>query len=110
LNEGSIRIGGLGPLTLPGLWWAGHDLKDGMTLAVEQINGTGGVLGKPLTLLFEDTQGRPQVGLAAVEKLLGGGVHVFIGEFHSIVADAIVESIQRSSLPFLCARPPRWTA
>jgi ABC-type branched-subunit amino acid transport system substrate-binding protein len=103
LNEGSIRIGGLGPLTLPGLWWAGHDLKDGMTLAVEQINGTGGVLGKPLTLLFEDTQGRPQVGLAAVEKLLGGGVHVFIGEFHSIVADAIVESIQRSSLPFLCA-------
>jgi ABC-type branched-subunit amino acid transport system substrate-binding protein len=74
-----------------------------MTLAVEQINGTGGVLGTPLTLLFEDTQGSPQAGLAAVEKLLGERVHVFAGEFHSIVADTIVEPIQRSSLPFLCA-------
>jgi ABC-type branched-subunit amino acid transport system substrate-binding protein len=103
MNERSIRIGGLGPLTLPGLWWAGHELKDGMTLAVEQINGTGGVLGRPLTLLFEDTQGRPQVGLTAIEKLLRERVHVFAGEFHSVVADAIVESIQRSSFPFLCA-------
>ena len=103
MNERSIRIGGLGPLTLPGLCWAGHELKNGMTLAVEQINGTGGVLGRPLTLLFEDTQGSPQAGLAAVEKLLGGNVHIFAGEFHSVVADAIVEPIQRSSLPFLCA-------
>ncbi|HEY6364124.1 MAG TPA: ABC transporter substrate-binding protein [Candidatus Binatia bacterium] len=103
MTERSIRIGGLGPLTLPGLWWAGHELKDGMTLAVEHINGSGGVLGRPLTLLFEDTQGRPEVGLAAVEKLLGERVHVFAGEFHSVVADNIVESIQRSSIPFLCA-------
>ena len=100
MNEQSIRIGGLGPLTLPGLSWAGHELKDGMTLAVEH---TGRVLGRPLTLLFEDTQGRPQVGLAAVEKLLGEHIHVFAGEFHSVVADAIVEPIQRSSLPFVCA-------
>jgi ABC-type branched-subunit amino acid transport system substrate-binding protein len=103
MTERSFRIGGLGPLTLPGLWWAGHELKDGMTLAVERINGTGGVLGRPLTLLFEDTQGRPEVGLAAVEKLLGEQVHSFAGEFHSVVADTVVESIQRSGLPFLCA-------
>jgi hypothetical protein len=74
-----------------------------MTLAVEQINGTGGVLGRPLTLLFEDTQGSPQAGLAAVGKLLRERVHVFAGEFHSVVADAIVEPVERSSLPFLCA-------
>ena len=103
MNEQSIRVGGLGPLTLPGLSWAGHELKDGMTLAVEQLNGTGGVVGRPLTLLFEDTQGRPQVGLAAVEKLFGERIHFFAGEFHSVVADAIVESIQRLGLPFLCA-------
>jgi ABC-type branched-subunit amino acid transport system substrate-binding protein len=103
MTDRSIRIGGLGPLTLPGLSWAGHELKHGMTLAVEQINGSGGVLGKPLTLLFEDTQGRPEVGVAAVEKLLGEQVHFFAGEFHSVVADAMVQSMQRSGLPFLCA-------
>jgi len=103
MTDRSIRIGGLGPLTLPGLSWAGHELKHGMTLAVERINGSGGVLGKPLTLLFEDTQGRPEVGVAAVEKLLGEQVHFFAGEFHSVVADAMVQSMQRSGLPFLCA-------
>lgn len=101
LNEQSIRIGELGPLTLPGLWWAGHKLKEGVTLAVEQINSRAGILGKPLILVFEDTQGKPQVGLAAVGKLLVERVRVFAGEFHSVLADAIVESIQRLCLPFL---------
>jgi len=103
VNEQSIRIGGLGPLTLPGLSWAGHELNDGMTLAVEHINDTGGVLGRPLALLFEDTQGRPQAGVAAVERLLEKRIHAFAGEFHSVVADAVVELIQRSGFPFVCA-------
>jgi ABC-type branched-subunit amino acid transport system substrate-binding protein len=91
-------------MTLPGLTWAGSDLQHGMTLAVEQINGAGGALGKPLELLFEDTQGRPQAGLAAVEKLVAdAAIHAFAGEFHSVVADAIVEPIQRSGIPFVCA-------
>jgi ABC-type branched-subunit amino acid transport system substrate-binding protein len=103
LNEQAICIGGLGPLTLPGLTWAGRDLLGGMTLAVEQINSVGGALGRPLALVFEDTQGRPQAGLAAVDKLLAQGIHAFAGEFHSVVADAIVEPIERSHVPFVCA-------
>jgi ABC-type branched-subunit amino acid transport system substrate-binding protein len=104
VKEGrTIRIGGLGPLTLPGIPWAGRELKDGMTLALEQLNGTGGVLGKQLTLLFEDTKGRTEAGVAAVERLVAQRVHAFAGEFHSVIADAIVEVVQRSGLPFVCA-------
>lgn len=98
-----IRIGGLGPLTLPGIPWAGRELKDGMSLAVQQLNDSGGVLSRQLTLLFEDTHGRPEAGVAAVGKLLGERVHALAGEFHSVVADAIVESVQRCGLPFVCA-------
>jgi ABC-type branched-subunit amino acid transport system substrate-binding protein len=98
-----IRIGGLGPLTLPGVPWAGRELKDGMSLAVQQLNGSGGVLSRELTLLFEDTHGRPEAGIAAVERLLDERVHAFAGEFHSVVADALVERVQRSGLPFVCA-------
>lgn len=98
-----VRIGGLGPLTLPGIPWAGRELKDGMSLAVQQLNGMRGVLGRQLTLLFEDTHGQPEAGVAAVERLLDKRIHAFAGEFHSVVANAIVESVQRSGLPFVCA-------
>ncbi len=98
-----IRIGGLGPLSLPGIPWAGRELRDGMALAVERLNASGGLLGKRLTLLFEDTHGRPEAGAAPIKKLLRGQVHAFAGEFHSVVADAIVELVQRSGLPFVCA-------
>lgn len=98
-----IRIGGLGPLSLPGIPWAGRELRDGMTLAVKRLNASGGMLGRRLTLLFEDTHGRPEAGAAAIKKLLGEQIHAFAGEFHSVVADAIVELVQRSGLPFVCA-------
>jgi ABC-type branched-subunit amino acid transport system substrate-binding protein len=102
-DEKVIRIGGLGPLTLPGVPWAGRELKDGMNLAVQQLNDSGGVLSRELNLLFEDTQGRPEAGVAAVGRLLNERVHALAGEFHSVVADAIVEPAQRSGLPFICA-------
>jgi ABC-type branched-subunit amino acid transport system substrate-binding protein len=98
-----IRIGCLGPLSAPGIPWAGRELQDGMSLAVKHLNDMGGVLGKSLTLLFEDTHGRPEAGITAVERLLGKQVHVFAGEFHSAVATAIVELVQHSGLPFVCA-------
>jgi len=101
--EKVIRIGGLGPLSLPGIPWAGRELQDGMALAVKHLNDMGGVLGKSLTLLFEDTHGRPEAGVTAVERLLGKQIHAFAGEFHSVVADAIVEPVQHSGLPFVCA-------
>ena len=102
-TEKMIRIGGLGPLSLPGIPWAGRELQDGMALAVKQLNDSGGVLGRPLALLFEDTSGRPEAGVAAVEMLREEEVHAFAGEFHSVVADAIIELVQRSGLPFVCA-------
>jgi ABC-type branched-subunit amino acid transport system substrate-binding protein len=101
--EKVIRIGGLGPLSLPGISWAGRELQDGMALAVKHLNDVGGVLGKSLMLLFEDTCGRPRAGVTAVERLLGKQVHAFASEYHSVVADAIIGPVQRSGLPFVCA-------
>lgn len=101
--EKELRIGGLGPLTLPGLPWAGRELRDGMSLAVQQLNGLGGVMGRRLTLLFEDTHGRREPGVAAVERLFEKSAHALAGEFHSVVANAIVEQVERRGLPFVCA-------
>jgi ABC-type branched-subunit amino acid transport system substrate-binding protein len=98
-----IRIGGLGPLSAPGIVWAGRELRDGMALAAHRINEAGGVAGKPLRILFEDTMGTPAGGLGAVHRLLRMEVHALAGEFHSVVADAVVEPVHRAGLPFVCA-------
>lgn len=99
----TIKIGGLGPLALPGLEWAGRDLHDAMTLAVTNLNQGPGVLGRQVVLQFEDTRGEPQAGIDAVTRLAASGVHAFAGEFHSMVTDAIIEPIEQTGLPFVCA-------
>src|SRR5438445_10814993 len=90
-----IRIGGLGPLSAQGVAWAGVDLQYGMTLAVQHLKGAGGILGQPVTLLFEDTCGRTGAGIAAIEKL-SEQVDALAGEYHSFVANAFLHRVQLS--------------
>jgi len=99
----AIRIAGLGPLSPPGYTAAGRELRDGMQAAVQTINDAGGMLGTSLELVFRDTGGTPPTALAAVEALRHEGIVAFAGEFHSVVADAIVEPIQQAGIPFMCA-------
>jgi branched-chain amino acid transport system substrate-binding protein len=64
-----VTIGAIYPLTgansSPGI-----DMKRGSELALEEINAAGGVLGRPLQILFEDTESNPQAGIEAVHKLV----------------------------------------
>ena len=99
----TVLIGGLGPLSRPGLPWAGRELLDGMHLAVRDINRSGAAGHRTLELLFENTSGAPAVAVDAVNRLVANGAQMFAGEFHSVVANAILEDIGRIGLPFVCA-------
>jgi len=46
----------------------------GAAFAVKQINAQGGLLGRPIELLTEDDQGRPDVSATAARKLVDQGV------------------------------------
>ncbi|APR87194.1 Branched-chain amino acid ABC transporter, amino acid-binding protein [Minicystis rosea] len=48
----------------------GIDTKEGMELAVAQVNGTGGVKGKPLKILYEDDKSSPQEASNKVLQLI----------------------------------------
>lgn len=49
----------------------GRNLKQGVDLAVSEINAAGGVLGKPLQVVFEDDQGdNPNAAINAVNRLI----------------------------------------
>jgi branched-chain amino acid transport system substrate-binding protein len=98
----TIRIGGVGPLSSPGSVVGGIAMQFAMNLAVQDINAEGGVLGKPLELIFADTEGLPERGAAVAERLITENNAVAItGEYHSAVGLAEMEVCHEYGIPCL---------
>jgi branched-chain amino acid transport system substrate-binding protein len=65
-----IIIGAAAPLT-GARALLGRNFRQGVTLALEEINGAGGVLERPLQVVFEDDQGdNPNAAINAVNRLI----------------------------------------
>lgn len=80
-----VTIGAAAPLTGPRAQ-LGKYYKQGVELALEEINAAGGVLGKPLNVVFEDDQGdNPNGAINAVNRLMQvHKVPVFLGPHFSV--------------------------
>ena len=65
----TIVIGAYGPITGPGAF-IGLGGRDGMNLAVKDINEAGGINGRKIQVLFEDDGFSPARALAAAKKLI----------------------------------------
>lgn len=63
-----IKIGATLPLSGDAAVW-GNNTKEGIELAVGEVNGSGGVLGKKIVIIYEDTQALPEKGVSAYRKL-----------------------------------------
>ena len=71
-------------------------------MAVEEINAAGGVLGRKIELVFAETEGSPEKGKTAVERLLFvDKVDAIIGEHRSEVALAVQPIIAENKKIFL---------
>ena len=98
----TIKIGGLAPLSSPGSYQQGPELVLGLEWAVADVNAAGGVLGKQVELIIEDTQGRPPTGATVVEKLITRDkVVAAAGEYHSSVCKAEIEVFHQHGIPFV---------
>jgi len=98
----TIRIGGLGPLSAPGTVVGGIAMQFAMNLAVQDINDAGGVLGRPVELIFADTEGLPERGGAVVKRLIAeNGVVAITGEYHSAVGLVELEICHEYGIPCL---------
>jgi branched-chain amino acid transport system substrate-binding protein len=60
--------------------------RNGIQLAAEEINASGGVRGRPLKLIIENDLDAPEGGLAAVKALEGKGAIAFVGHMSSASA------------------------
>jgi branched-chain amino acid transport system substrate-binding protein len=81
-KEDVIKIGIAGPMT-GDQSKMGMDFKNGVTLAVEQWNAKGGVLGKKVEMVVEDDQHDPKQAVAIANKLVNEGAVGVVGHFNS---------------------------
>ncbi|MEY8355835.1 ABC transporter substrate-binding protein [Lachnospiraceae bacterium 54-53] len=88
-----------GPMAAGGL-----RMKQAITMAFEEINAKGGVLGgRPLEMVLVDDTGTPTGAVNAVNKILGENVSVSIGPHTSPMASASQELYRKAGVPFISA-------
>ena len=96
----AIRIGHLTPIT-GFLGPLGEYAQMGVKLAADEINAAGGVLGRKIELVLEDSV-NPQTGSAKAERLIERDkVAMIIGEISSATALAIGQVANRTKTVFI---------
>jgi branched-chain amino acid transport system substrate-binding protein len=81
--EKPYKIGTLQPLTGPAAA-GGKTALVGLQMAVDRINKSGGINGRPIDLIVADDQSKPDVARRAMEKLLvEDNIDVHVGGFLS---------------------------
>ncbi|WP_316161453.1 MULTISPECIES: ABC transporter substrate-binding protein [unclassified Bradyrhizobium] len=61
----------------------GNNWKNGIDLAVEEVNAKGGILGRKIEVSHADSQSNPGVARAQVQKALDGEPYVLLGPGYS---------------------------
>ena len=78
-----VVIGSISPLTGTNAV-QGLDMKRGEQMALEEINAAGGICGRPLKIIWEDTESSAKGGMDAVHKLVEiNKVPLIIGAYSS---------------------------
>ena len=96
-----IKIGVIQPMT-GSLAYDGQSWIHGARIAEEEINDTGGVLGRPITLIIEDGLCMPADSVAAAEKLITRDEVVAIGGcFCSSATKAVMPVVDRRQVPLV---------
>jgi branched-chain amino acid transport system substrate-binding protein len=100
-GDGTIKIGFIGPLTGPAASY-GIPQKNGATLAVEEINVAGGLNGKKIEIIYEDSQMDPNKAINAVKKLIDvDKVSSIIGETTTAGTLAIADTVNKNKIALI---------
>src|SRR5271166_1604457 len=93
-----VTIGVSGPLTGQNAQY-GAQWEKGFDLALEEVNAAGGVKGRPLQYVFEDSQADPRQTVAIAQKFVSDPkIVVEVGDFSSTASMAASSIYQRAGL------------
>ncbi len=100
----TVKLGAIMPLSAPGSVSGGTAMKAAFEIALEEINAAGGVLGQPVELIMLDTEGLPERGTAAMNRLINQeNVVGVVGEYHSAVGLSAKEVAHENGVPVVFA-------
>ena len=94
----TVALGAVFPLSGPVAFY-GTESRDGIVLAIEEINAAGGLLGKKLALISEDDEGNAEKSVNAFTKLTSRDkVSVILGSSTSGATQAMTALAQRGKV------------
>ncbi|RFB81196.1 ABC transporter substrate-binding protein [Methylovirgula sp. 4M-Z18] len=80
--------------------------RKGWQLALDEINASGGVLGKKLTIISKDDGGKPADAVTAANELVSNeGVSLIAGTFFSNIGLAVSDFAKQKKVMFVAAEP-----
>lgn len=93
-----FKIGGV--VSLSGTYGIfGEDMRKGVEVAIEQRGGK--VLGKPIQVIWEDDETKPQPAVQKTTRLISEGVQVIFGAVSSASSIAIMNIAKQRKIPHL---------
>ena len=98
----TVKIGHIAALSGPSAQ-SGEAITRGLTIAIDEINAAGGILGgRQIELIQRDDESKPPKGLIAARELIfKEKVAAFLGGIDSPVSLAIVPLANKEKMPFM---------
>lgn len=94
----TIKIGMLADLTSTFTPW-GVNVRDGMLLAAEEINDAGGVDGRMIEIIMQDSENDGNIGVDRFERLVDEGVVAVGGILSSGVGAPVAAVAEQEQIP-----------
>ena len=102
--SGPIRIGEINSYKAQAAFLEPY--RKGIELALEEVNASGGVLGRKLQVIYRDDNASPGEAVRAAEELLSAEkVDVLAGTFLSHVGLAVSDLARQRKVFFLASEP-----
>lgn len=100
----AVKVGNIIPLSGPSAS-VGEQGKNAREMAVEEINGAGGIKslgGAKLEMVYADSESKPEKGVAEAERMINTEkVHVLTGCWNSAVTYPTTAVAERYGIPFI---------
>jgi len=109
-KEESVKMGAVLALSGSGQF-AGEEVRDGILLAVDEINSWGGINGKKIELIIEDSKTNTEEGKKAFNKIERVHHPVLYLSTHGSVSMALVPLVQENQVVLvgLVVKTPKFT-
>lgn len=101
-SDAPIKLATLTPMTGAGGSY-GPSMRDVMVGVVNEVNAAGGVLGREIEVVSDDTQTSPEAAVRAARKLIDvDGVAAIMGTWASSITTAVAPLAWESKTMLLC--------